>query len=236
MADRPYTVLSCGMTIDGYLDDATGQRLLLSNDADFDRVDAERAASDAILVGAETVRRDDPRLVVRSEQRRSDRSARGCPPSPAKVTVTTTGRLDPSARFFTTGESERLVYCATGSVGEARARLGDLAAVVDAGDEPHLRTVLEDLHDRGLRRVLVEGGGRVLTQLLVDDLVDELQLVVAPLFVGDGRAPRLVRDGVFPWRPDRRAKLAEVRQIGDVALLRYALSARFAETPLEVAR
>ena len=104
------------------------------------------------------------------------------------------------------------------------------------GDEPHLRTVLEDLHDRGLRRVLVEGGGRVLTQLLVDDLVDELQLVVAPLFVGDGRAPRLVRDGVFPWRPDRRAKLAEVRQIGDVALLRYALSARFAETPLEVAR
>ena len=52
MPDRPYTLLSCGMSIDGYLDGATPRRLLLSNDADFDRVDAVRAACDAILVGA----------------------------------------------------------------------------------------------------------------------------------------------------------------------------------------
>ena len=58
-------------------------------------------------------------------------------------------------------------------------------------------------------------------------LVDELQLVVAPFFVGDSRAPRFVGDGAFPWGPKRRATLAEVRQIGDVVLLRYALSERF---------
>jgi 5-amino-6-(5-phosphoribosylamino)uracil reductase len=51
--------------------------------------------------------------------------------------------------------------------------------------------------------------------------------VVAPFFVGDSRAPRFVRDGRFPWNPGRRATLAEVRQIGDVVLLRYALSPRF---------
>jgi 5-amino-6-(5-phosphoribosylamino)uracil reductase len=73
---------------------------------------------------------------------------------------------------------------------------------------------------------MVEGGGRVITQLLTADLVDELQLVVAPLFVGDGRAPRFVQDGVFPWGPGSRATLAGVTQIGDVVLLRYALSAR----------
>ena len=56
---------------------------------------------------------------------------------------------------------------------------------------------------------------------------DELQLVVAPFFVGDSRAPRFVSDGVFPWNPGRRATLAGVRQIGDVVLLRYALSSRF---------
>ena len=55
---RPYVVLSAAMSADGYIDDATDNRLLLSNDADFDRVDAERAASDAILVGANTIRRD----------------------------------------------------------------------------------------------------------------------------------------------------------------------------------
>ena len=74
---------------------------------------------------------------------------------------------------------------------------------------------------------MVEGGGKVHTQFLTDDLADELQLVVAPMFVGDSQAPRFVRDGVFPWNPGRRATLADVRRIGDVVLLRYALSPRF---------
>jgi 5-amino-6-(5-phosphoribosylamino)uracil reductase len=65
------------------------------------------------------------------------------------------------------------------------------------------------------------------TQFLTRGLVDELQLVVAPFFVGDSRAPRFVGDGAFPWGADRRAELAEVRQIGDVVLLRYKLSDRF---------
>jgi 5-amino-6-(5-phosphoribosylamino)uracil reductase len=51
--------------------------------------------------------------------------------------------------------------------------------------------------------------------------------VEAPFVVGDSRAQRFVGDGRFPWNPDRRATLAEVLQIGDVVLLRYALSARF---------
>jgi len=65
------------------------------------------------------------------------------------------------------------------------------------------------------------------TQLLTEDLADELQLVVAPFFVGDSGACRFVGDGAYPWNPDRRATLAEVRQIDDVVLLRYALSPRF---------
>ena len=56
MAERPYVLLSCAMSIDGYLDDGSGERLLLSNEADLDRVDAVRAGSDAILVGAATIR------------------------------------------------------------------------------------------------------------------------------------------------------------------------------------
>src|SRR4029078_11027055 len=89
-----------------------------------------------------------------------------------------------------------------------------------------MRRVSEDLHARGVQRLMVEGGGSVHTQFLTDDLADELQLVVAPSFVGDSRAPRFVSDGRFPWSTDRRAKLAEVRQLGDLVLLRYALSAR----------
>jgi 5-amino-6-(5-phosphoribosylamino)uracil reductase len=227
MADRPYTLLSCGMSLDGYLNSAEVARLRLSNDDDFDRVDAVRAGCDAIAVGAATVRNDNPRLLVRSAQRRADRVARGLPPSPVKVTVTRCGDLDPDAEFFRAGETEKLVYCPSAAVARTRARLGAVATVVDAGREADMHAICEDLSGRGVNRLMVEGGGTLHTQFLTADLADELQLVVAPFFVGDSRSRRFVGDGRFPWTADRRAPLAEVRQIGDVVLLRYALSPRF---------
>jgi 5-amino-6-(5-phosphoribosylamino)uracil reductase len=227
MPERPYTLLSCGMSIDGYLGSAAPQRLALSNDADFDRVDAVRASCDAILVGAGTVRNDNPRLVVRSQLRRDERTARGLAASPIKVTVTEQVELDARNDFFTAGDAEKLVYCTSARLADARARLGPVATVVDGGEPVAMRRIVDDLGDRGVGRLMVEGGGKVHTQFLTDNLADELQLVVAPFFVGDSRAPRFVRDGRFPWNPDRRATLAEVRQIGDVVLLRYALSHRF---------
>jgi 5-amino-6-(5-phosphoribosylamino)uracil reductase len=226
MPDRPYTLLSCSVSLDGYLGDQT-PRLALSNEADFDRVDEVRAASDAILVGAVTVRTDNPRLLVRSEARREDRTARGLPSSPMKITVSERVDLDVHSNFFTAGEAEKLVYTSSGRVRDARQRLGPAATVVDGGRRVRMRRLSEDLADRGVGQLMVEGGGIVHTQFLADDLVDELQLVVAPFFVGDSSAPRFVTDGHFPWHAGRRATLAEVRQLGDVVLLRYALSARF---------
>jgi 5-amino-6-(5-phosphoribosylamino)uracil reductase len=226
MHDRPYTLLSCSVSMDGYIASADS-RLLLSNEADFDRVDAVRASCDAILVGATTVRNDNPRLVVRSEELREKRRARGLAPSPMKVTLTCRAELDARADFFTAGAVEKLVYCARSCVDDARARLDPVATVVDGGHTVEMDRLSNDLAGRGVERLMVEGGGTVHTQFLTADLVDELQLVVAPVFVGDSQAPRFVLDGRFPWNPARRATLADVRQIGDVVLLRYALSARF---------
>ncbi len=228
MRKRPYTLLSCCVSIDGYIGSAAS-RLLLSNDADFDRVDAVRASCDAILVGAETVRMDNPRLVVRSQTRRAERAARGLPASPIKVTVTRRAELDAYADFFRTGDAEKLVYCESPRVEDARERLGPVATVVDGGNSVEMGTLSTDLAARGVERLMVEGGGTVHTQFLTEDIVDELQLTVAPVFVGDSQAPRFVRDGIFPWNPGRRAELVDVRQLGDVVLLRYALSSRFEE-------
>ena len=66
--------------------------------------------------------------------------------------------------------------------------------------------VAADLGERGVRRLMVEGGGRLHTQFLVEDLADELQLVVAPFFVGESRAPRFVEPGRVPV--DRRTARA----------------------------
>jgi riboflavin-specific deaminase-like protein len=205
MTDRPYTLLSCAVSVDGYLDDTNPERLLLSNEADFDRVDAVRASVDAILVGAATIRADDPRLLVRDPARRAARIARGQPPDPVKVTLTASGRLDPSARFFRLGDGLKLVYSPTPEKLENAIQADDLHAV------------LKDLAARGIRRLMVEGGARVLRQFLELGLADELQLAVAPVFVGDQAAPR------FVGAPGG-ARLAGVRAIGDVALLHYLLT------------
>lgn len=231
MGERPYTVLSCSMSLDGYIDNAADERLLLSNDADFDRVDEVRAGCDAILVGASTVRNDDPALLVRSEQRRQRRVAAGLPESPTKVTLTEGGDLDPSARFFTEGGGEKLVYCPSSAAASTGARVGRLATVVDAGPSVTMRSLSEDLYHRGVRRLMVEGGGTVHTQFLTEGQADELQLVVAPFFVGDSEARRFVYDGRFPWCAEHRATLVEARPIGDVVLLRYAMSDRFRHEP-----
>jgi 5-amino-6-(5-phosphoribosylamino)uracil reductase len=230
MPDRPYTILSCSISLDGYLGGATEERLVLSNDADLDRVDRVRADCDAILVGAGTVRDDNPRLLVRDAALRERRRARGLPDSPAKVTMTRHAQLDAGSNFFATGDSEKLVYCPSRSVGAARTRLAQVATVVDGGEDVHVGRLTEDLWDRGVRRLMVEGGGRVHTQFLTGAVADELHLVVAPFFVGTSTARRFVGDGAFPWHPGHRATLAETRQIGDVVLLRYALSARYEES------
>jgi riboflavin-specific deaminase-like protein len=214
MSDRPYVLLSCAISLDGYLDDTTDRPLALSNADDFDRVDEVRAGCDAILVGANTIRRDNPRLLVRDPSRRAARVAAGKPENPVKVTITNSGDLDPSAAFFATGE--QLVYAPDG----VRAP----GTVVGTGERVDPHTVLADLAARGVRRLLVEGGTGVMTEFLTAGLADELHLVVAPLFVGDGKAPRFVHDGLFPWDGEHRATLAEVRQIGNVALHRYLLN------------
>lgn len=222
-AERPYVLLSCAASIDGYIDDTTDVPLVLSNDDDADRVDDLRASCDAILVGANTIRRDNPRLLVRSPARRAARLERGLPESPLKVTVTGRGDLDPNARFFATGDVGKVVYAATTVAEKSRALLSELATVVDAGEPLDLRLVLADLAARGVRVLMVEGGATIHSQFLTAGLADEFHLAIAPFFVGDPAAPRFAGAGPFPHGPANPMKLAEVHQMDGVVFLRYLL-------------
>jgi riboflavin-specific deaminase-like protein len=243
---RPYVLLSCATSADGYLDDASPRRLILSGPADLDRVDEVRAGCDAIMVGAQTVRQDNPRLLIRDPRRRARRSARGLPAHPARVTLTATGELDPGANFFAPG-ALRLVYCATPAL--ARARLGDLgkaAVLIDAGDPLSLGFILEDLAERSVLRLLIEGGARVLGDVLAGDLADELHLAIAPFFVADPMAPRLNLPPTDPAPaspngPSNPMTLAEARRVEEIVLLRYLLGPggpdhRFLRSAIELSR
>ena len=139
---------------------------------------------------------------------------------PLKVVVTASGDIGPDLRFFHSA-GDRLIYCPGTVAPKLRDRIGDLAEVASVGASLDFGAMVDDLGERGVRQLMVEGGTTIHTQFLTADLADELHLAVAPFFVGDADAPRFVLPGNFPYGNSQRMYLAELRQIGDIALLRY---------------
>ncbi len=217
---KPYIILKAAQSLDGRLDDISPQRLLLSSPEDRERVDRLRAEHDAIMIGANTMRLDNPRLIINDEKLRKQRVEAGKPEHLLKVTLSGSGNLDPELKWFHHG-GEKLVYTTEAVAPDLQRRLGDLAETVGVGSEVSLTAVVEDLGKRGVSSLLVEGGETIHTQFLVEELADEIQLVIAPLLVGDG--PRFVSSASFPWSTVHRHELLEVRQVGDVALVRVGL-------------
>jgi riboflavin biosynthesis pyrimidine reductase len=153
-----------------------------------------RELADVILVGAGTVRIESYAGARPSVAQRQHRQARGQTEVPQLAIVTKSGRLDRNMPVFTRTEVAPLVLTCTAAVDEARRRLAGLADVIDcSGDDPGRvdeTAVLATLEDRGLRRVLTEGGPMLLSSFVDRDLLDELCLTIAPCVVG-GQARRI---------------------------------------------
>ena len=154
-----------------------------------------RDAADVILVGAATVRIENysgAQLPVAARQARQRSGQAEVPPI---AVVTQSGVLDPNALLFTRTEVPPLILTCKRSVEDTRSRLGAVGEVIDASgplsDSVDGATVLKIFAERGLYRVLTEGGPLFLGSLIENDLLDELCLTVAPILVG-GVARRIV--------------------------------------------
>ncbi|GAC1413661.1 MAG: pyrimidine reductase family protein [Mycobacterium sp.] len=154
-----------------------------------------RHAADVVLVGAATVRIENYSGAQLSVAARQARQRRGQAEVPPIAVVTQSGVLDPNALLFTRTEVPPLILTCKRSVEDTRSRLGAVAEVVDASgplsDTVDGATVLKLFAERGLYRVLTEGGPLFLGSLIEKDLLDELCLTVAPILVG-GVARRIV--------------------------------------------
>lgn len=154
-------IVSVATSMDGYMDDLRGERMVFSSPRDWTEVYKLRGSVDAILVGAGTLRADNPGL-----------RAKGYGRDPLRVTLSRSGDLDRSLKFF--ADANHAVF-------------------------PSIEALIEGLEERGVGTLLVEGGAQVLEQFFAAGLVDELRWAMAPLFLGEAAAgaPRFCGSGAL---------------------------------------
>ena len=173
-----FVVAHLGQSLDGRIAVANGASRWVTGDQDITHNHRMRALFDAVVVGAATVRHDDPQLTVRAVPG----------PNPVRVVLDMRRRLGPDHRVFTDGEAPSLVLCAA-ELATPGARVGraEVLGVPTRDGSLCPEGLLECLAARGLRRVFVEGGGITVSRLLAAGCLHRLQITVAPLIIGSGR-------------------------------------------------
>lgn len=189
-AREAWAVGQLGQSVDGRIATEDGHSHYINGPDDIRRLHRLRALAQAVVVGAGTVASDDPRLTVRHVEGEN----------PVRVVLDPSGRLDASLTVFQDESAPTLWVQAAGRAGTDgggapsrdadRQMLGGHVEIIDLHVssrifDPH--AVLSLLAERGLRRVLVEGGGLTVSAFLKAKALDRLHLSVAPLILGSGR-------------------------------------------------
>ena len=220
-------ILSVAVSIDGYMDDDSNERLVLSSEEDLADIYLLRAECDAILVGAGTVRADNPSLVTKTDELRRKRLATGGTADPLKITITQSGVLEPSASFFQNGDGQKLVYCPDKIVESLRKKLGGLAEIMGLGEVPILASKMtQDIESRGVKKLMVEGGKKLLNLYLEEEVAHHLRLAVAPFFVQADTAPRFSTGGKFSFTSINPMNVVSVRRLGETTVFDFSLESR----------
>lgn len=166
-----------GQSLDGYIATSRGDSCFVTGPENILHLHRMRALCDAVLVGAQTVAADDPRLTTRLVPGES----------PVRVVLDPSRRLGEDRRVFDDGAARTILVCEDGLTGSGRHGQADVIGAPALDGRLELRSLLAQLHWRGLRRVFIEGGGIAVSAFLRAGLLDRLQVTVAPLLIGEGR-------------------------------------------------
>lgn len=172
--DRPFVVAQLGQSLDGRVATAAGESRWINRDAALDHLHRLRACVDAVVVGVGTVLADDPMLNVRRVAGRD----------PARVVIDPGGRLPAGARCLSPDGARRIVVRACDEGAPAGVEVIRLAAATRVMSPT---SIVAALFERGVRKLLIEGGARTVSQFIDAGAVDRLHVLVAPVILGSGR-------------------------------------------------
>lgn len=206
-AARPLTVGHLGQSLDGFIATRSGDSQTVTGSDNIVHLHRMRALCDAVVVGAGTVAADDPQLTTRHVSG----------PNPLRVVFDPRRRLTPTFGVFTDGAAPTLYVCARSRVAPGESHVGRavIAAIDECAPGDEAAQVLRLLHDRGCARVFVEGGGVTVSRFLEADLLDRLQIAIAPILIGEGR-PTVRLAPQVRLRDCRRPGYRVFRMGGDV--------------------
>ncbi|WP_132060474.1 2,5-diamino-6-(ribosylamino)-4(3H)-pyrimidinone 5'-phosphate reductase [Halorussus amylolyticus] len=219
-----HVVVNAAMSADGKLSSRRREQIAISGPEDFDRMDALRADSDAVMVGVGTVLADDPHLTLDDADRRATRRERGDPDHPARVVADSRARTPTDARILDDAATTYLLVSEAAPEERVEKLEQAGARVVAAGDDSRvdLARGLSELADEGVEQLMVEGGGELIFSLFEADLVDELRVYVGSKILGGRDAPTLA-DGEGFVADFPELELRGVDRIDDGVLLGYAV-------------
>ena len=227
--DRPYVHINVAATADGKIDTFERHGAAISSQRDKERVDKLRAEADAVMVGGHTLHDEDPKLTVKSESLRAERLAHKLPPNPAKVGISSRLNLKPDSGFLNAGPA-RIFLFTTSQTDECQlAMLRSCGAeiFVQEGERVNLISMLETLKQKGIHRLMVEGGATLNFELMRLGLADELTIYVAPMIFGGESAPGMAAGSGLARSEAIPLKLVESQSWEDGGvLLRYQFQKR----------
>jgi len=223
---RPFVFVNIAMSADGKISTGERRQVRISGSEDYLRVDRIKAESDAVMVGIGTVLADNPSLTVKSPELRAGRRAAGKDENPIRVVVDSRGRTPLDADILHKGNGKRIVAVSGKAPSVAVDALRQHAAVIVTGDEAvDLAALLEELHRQGVRRLMVEGGGRLIWTLFEQGLIDEFQAFIGNIVIGGMDAPTPVDGtGFFREADFIRLHLIDVERVDDGLLVRWSVT------------